>query len=310
MRDLNFVASITERDIDLLLLEELSVSDAFREWLTARLFGSRVYSSAAGAWHSVVAGEQREADLLFIFLDQSGQRIAVLLENKIDAPPQPEQAEGYLVRGKRGEEEGYWDSYITCILAPQKYLNAASKSDGYQQKVSYEELLAYFASRRFLDVRFDYKARIVQEAIEQNRRGYQPVFSEEMTGFVQQYVAYANQFYPELHVQAAKPRPAGSTWITFSPKGLPLNAELCHQTTAGFVKVFFSGAAEQFAALEQRFMPLLSSDQAIALAGKSVSISQEVPRLEPLSQTFVEQQKKVDTALVALRQLLALISKA
>lgn len=102
MKDINFIASINERDIDLLILEELTVSDEFLDWFSARLFGCTVYSAAAGAWHSVVAGDNRESDLLFIFLSQSGERIAILIENKIDAPPQPQQAKGYAAEALQG----------------------------------------------------------------------------------------------------------------------------------------------------------------------------------------------------------------
>jgi hypothetical protein len=309
MKDMNFIASVNERDIDLLILEELTVSDEFCDWFSARVFGCTVYNAAGGAWHSVVAGDNRESDLLFIFLSQSGERIAILIENKIDAPPQPQQAQGYRNRGEQGEVDGFWDSFKTCLIAPERYLASSRQTELYDHEVSYEEILAYFSSRRFRDNRFGYKAKVIQEAIEQNRRGYQPVFSREMTAFVEKYVMYAQRHFPQLGVQAAKPRPAGSTWIKFRPAGLATSIDLCHQMTAGYAKVFFTGAIEQLEAITNKYAPYLTEYQLISAAGKSVSITVEVPKLEPL-QPFEQQQEKVAMALQQLSALLQVLVKA
>ena len=308
MKDINFIASINERDIDLLILEELTVSDEFRDWFSARLFSCTVYSAAAGAWHSVVAADNRESDLLFIFLSQSGERVAILIENKIDAPPQPQQAQGYKSRGEQGEADGFWDSFKTCLIAPERYLTSSRQTELYDHEISYEEILAYFSSRRFRDSRFGYKAKLMQEAIEQNRRGCQPVFNREITVFVEQYVAYAELHFPQLVVQAAKPRPAGSTWIKFRPSGIATSIDLCHQMTAGFVKVFFTGAIEQLEALTNKYAPYVTEHQLINAAGKSVSITVEVPKLDPL-QAFESQLEKVSSALQQLSALLHVLLK-
>jgi hypothetical protein len=37
--DENFIETVSERDIDLVVLEELAVNDAFREWLASRALG-------------------------------------------------------------------------------------------------------------------------------------------------------------------------------------------------------------------------------------------------------------------------------
>ena len=90
MLDIPFIASVAERDIDLVVLEELSVSDEFRDWFSSRVYGAPVYQAEIGAWHSVVSGALGESDVLFVFTSQLGQRIALLIENKISAPPQRE----------------------------------------------------------------------------------------------------------------------------------------------------------------------------------------------------------------------------
>jgi hypothetical protein len=128
MLDLKFIASIAERDIDLLVMEELSVSDEFREWFSCRVFGEPSFQAEIGTWHSVCDSQLGESDIIFLFQAMDGARTAILIENKIDAPPQPQQGERYYLRGKKGFTEGYWDKFKTCVIAPSKYLSSSKHS--------------------------------------------------------------------------------------------------------------------------------------------------------------------------------------
>lgn len=307
MLDINFIASVAERDIDLVVLEELSVSEEFREWMAARVLGEPAYKEDIGSWHSVVDSEHGESDLVFIFISQFGKRIAVLIENKIDASPQPDQGTRYTMRGSKGIQSGYWEEFRTCLIAPQQYLESAKQTDAYGSKVSYEELSAYFSSRRFRDIRYQYKTRLIQEAIQKNRRGYQPEYNEVMTKFVAAYCEYANLNFPGLCVQQAKPRPAGSTWVMFMPSKLGKNMSLCHQLTSGSVKLFISGANQDFESVKLNYEGRLQADMSISSAGKSVAITAGVPKLSPLTVEFNLTKGSVHAALEAVTTLVALI---
>lgn len=114
MRDLRFIVCVTERDIDLLILEELAVNEDFCRWLVRRLPGEPNYQNTLGAWHSVCDTTLGESDIVYAFVAATGKRIAVLIENKIGAPPQPEQAERYKQRGSKGIDRGDWDDCVTC----------------------------------------------------------------------------------------------------------------------------------------------------------------------------------------------------
>lgn len=308
MLELKFVASIAERDIDLLVMEELSVSDEFREWFSSRVFGEPIFQSKIGAWHSVSDAQLGESDIVFLFEAIDGPRTAILIENKIGAPPQPQQGQRYRFRGEKGLKEGYWEKFKTCVIAPSKYLSSSKHSESYDVNVSYEELLAYFQSRSPRDGRFPYKARILLEGIEQNRRGYQPEHNDQMTKFVSDYYAYASGEYAHLGMQEAKPRPAGSTWIMFYPKTFPKGINLAHQLTAGLVKAFFTGKAESFDALQEKYKSILPDNASIEVAGKSVAISIEVPKVDPLTISFADQKEKVMQALQNLSILEKLVS--
>ncbi len=309
MLELKFVASIAERDVDFLLMEELSVSSEFRQWLSSRVFGEPVYQKEIGAWHSVSDSILGESDIVFLFEALDGPRTAILIENKIDAPPQQKQAERYRLRGEKGLKDGHWENYVTCVIAPQKYLVSANKSQTYDMELSYEEILAYFQSRSSRHARFAYRAKILLEAIEKNRRGYQAEHNDEMTKYVFDYISMASKDYAHLGVQEAAARPAGNTWIGFHPESLPKGIFMVHQMKSGFVKVFFDKRAEFFDLLEAKYSTNLPDNASIEITGKSVAISVVVPKLEPLSLLFSEQEEKVKQALNELSQLEKIVSK-
>lgn len=309
MLEFQFIASLAERDVDLLLLEELSVSEKFRKWFANLVFDEPAYRSNIGAWHSVTSKNLGESDLLFLFLAENKSRLAILIENKIDAPPMPKQGKRYHQRGEAGISAGQWDRFKTCIIAPKKYLAAAKQSGVYDFEVSYEDIYSYFVSRSNQDTRFAYKAKVLLEGIEKNRRGYQPEINEQMTNFVKQYFEFANDNYPALNIQKVKPRPAGANWIEFYPDVLPPSGiGLAHQITSGFVKLFFKLQANNYETILEKYKNRLSERMSIELAGQSVAISMRVPKLSPLKKSFADERKKVVSALECLSQLSMLLS--
>ena len=91
-----FIEYVAERDIDLLLLEELHSSASFRSWMIAHVLGPGFGAVAfVGAWHSLTDPGLGESDLVLLSKTPTGETIAILIENKIDAPPQPDQALRY-----------------------------------------------------------------------------------------------------------------------------------------------------------------------------------------------------------------------
>jgi hypothetical protein len=304
MRNLKFIPYIAERDVDLLVLEELSVSENFREWFTGLVFGEHVYRSKHGTWHSVYSDNLGESDLLFLFIDKSGALSAILIENKIDASPMLKQGERYRKRGEKGIKDGSWKSFKTCIIAPKKYLESVKNSGVYDAEVSYEKIHSYFKSMSNKDLRFAYKAEILLEGIEKNRRGYQSDINEQMTNFVKQYVEFANENYPELNIQEAIPKPAGANWITFHPDILPpIGIGLAHLMTSGFVKLLFNGQANNYEKIFEKYKSRLSEQMAIGVAGQSVAIYMKVPKLTPMKKSFDEQRDKANVALKRLSQI-------
>lgn len=309
MLETRFIASVAERDIDLLLLEEFSVSEKFREWFSNQASGNSEYQSKVGVWHSVVDASLGESDLIFVFTSKSGERVAILIENKIDASPQPDQGGRYKQRGQKGISEGYWERFITCVIAPKRYLQSSMHNQVYDVEIPYENVAVYFSESGQDSERLAYKAAVIQEAIEQNRRGYQPEYSLAMTKFVEDYYERAAREFSELKMQEAKPRPSGSTWVIFNPTVLPRGAYLCHQLAAGMVKLFF-GPPSSIESVSDLYRPHISEQMKIEPAGKSVAIIMQSPKIDPLNLSVSQQQEAVRIGLMTASELLEVAKRA
>jgi hypothetical protein len=275
--------AIYERDVDLLLLEELSVSSEFASWLVGQTDLSGInFGSLDSVQHSVV-DQGRESDLIVIFLDTTGDRYALLIENKIDAPAQPDQSSGYRSRAHVGIDAGRWKDARTCILAPEAYLGKDSEAKGYNIQVSYEAIAAWFDQRAKSDPRYSYRATVMRNAIEQARRVRVAEVDEGVTAFWHAYWKDVSFFYPELEFSDPGTRSTGSTWIQFFPKIRGKARTIEHKLTAGFVDLSLPKVpASRFDELRQRFLPTTAPrSMEVVLAGKSLVIRSAVPKIDP-----------------------------
>ena len=147
LQDTSQIKNVSERDIDMLLLEELNVNKKFSQWFLDTAFPQNGKMDCEGAWHSVSDPELGESDLIILY----GNGFAILVENKIDAPVQPRQGERYIERGEIGVNEGAWKSFGTCMVAPKEYLDTTEDSRVYDSTINYEDLGKWFALESEID---------------------------------------------------------------------------------------------------------------------------------------------------------------
>jgi hypothetical protein len=185
-----FLATVTERDVDMLLMEEFHISDDFVAWFCSKI--GLDGTSFAGAWHSV-SDTDGETDLLLRVL-KNGRRIGILIENKVSAPEQNLQAERYHLRGIRSREDGKLDEYVTVMCAPQSYLDGLSANTVYQHRFPYELIAEWFGEK--VGRRAAWRHHFMLEAIEQGRRGYTMVVNATTTAFHQDYWQYLRNRHP------------------------------------------------------------------------------------------------------------------
>ncbi|MGN1078818.1 MAG: hypothetical protein ACI4TE_01450 [Alphaproteobacteria bacterium] len=165
---------LAERDMDLLVLEEMLSSDPFKKWLVSKLYnGTRQFRRMIGAWHTPSLEPLGSVDILFVFEEMSaGHKCAILIENKIDQPKQNLQAQRYFEFGEKGVKDGYWDEYLTCLFSPQAYFSSLEPSEYFSSYLSYEEIETWFSraaaeSHSATPQRSAYKKTLIRQAIEQ-----------------------------------------------------------------------------------------------------------------------------------------------
>ena len=104
-----------ERDVDLVLVRAFAADNS-----VARLFLNET-DKILEVYHS--AAELHGESDLQIIVERNGHRHAILIENKVNAPTQPDQYQRYCQRGQRGLLDGQWRDFTVYIAAPQKYLD-------------------------------------------------------------------------------------------------------------------------------------------------------------------------------------------
>ena len=306
MQDVQFIECVAERDIDLLLLEELHVSTAFRNWIVGQTFCQEICCKLfLGAWHSVTHQTFGESDLLLLFADIQGNKTALLIENKIDAAPQTEQGARYRLRGQAGLDDGLWAKFRTCMIAPKAYLDGTSDARAYDVQLSYEQISDWFQQQAGSNDRSAYKARIVQEAIEQNRRGYRPTPHAAVTKFWSNYWHLASAEFPQLQMKQPGRVPAESDWPQFRNPALGPGRRIVHKLADGVVDLEIGSAGNIVEQIAARNGEILKGGFEVVQTGKSASIRLRVPKVDRFGD-LSSQLAAVHAGLSAACKLLAL----
>ena len=263
----------TERDVDLLLVEELRCSHSFRDCFISELSmltGARLSHHNGQVFHSRRRmHSRREIDILLEILGVDG-RYAILIENKLDTSEQPQQAESYRLEAAALAAEGF-DFALTVLICPQAY---AAKSPAFAAKFdavfSYERLLTVLRERADteegeLAFRLRYRADLVSQAIEKARRGYQAVPIAAVSNFTRSYVAMLRELGINLPPGPSmlKDAPAESKTMIFAPSALPKwdflpQTRLVHQLREGNANLCFYGWGDYFTHLAGQIAPTLA----------------------------------------------------
>lgn len=271
-------AYLRERDIDILLVEELTVSPEFAAWfcehVSPKLTGVRV----VGVTQSINTKYDGETDIQLV-VDTDDGRAAVLIENKIDARPQPNQALRYRTRGEAGLQAGRWGKFFTCLAATEKYIRGPYEASKFDTCVSYEAILNFFESHE--GARPAFKAAMLREAIEQNRREAEVETHEESTAFFQSYYDLVQEEAATLNPDVPRPRSAGSRWMVFRPESFPIGVTLRHKLPQGEVRLYIRARGDAVLNIASRLRPLLDSDMVVEWTAASVTVHIEAPPILP-----------------------------
>lgn len=257
----------TERDIDLLVVEELSCGEDLLRMLFRTVL-NRDLDRAGYRSHQVIHSRRRvhnrrEIDIC-VEIDLGGSRPAMLLiENKLDASEQVDQGVSY------GEEAAFLvasDRAVqvwTILMCPVSYVAAnerfAAEFDGVAH---YEDVRDFLNIRALglngeLAMRISYRSGLIDQAITKSRRGYVAVPLAAISDFNARYVTVVREKYPSLAPGPAMLKdgsPGESKTMIFGPQTLPNwdflpQMRLVHQLREANANLCFYGWGDHFSEL-------------------------------------------------------------
>jgi hypothetical protein len=280
---------LRERDIDLLICSELHAGGgSLTRFLTSRLAGDRARFVRAWVSHADIDGE---SDLLVAF-EQNGRTIIALIENKIAAIFQPDQALRYRKRAERWAKMDGISSVVTVLIAPEEYMSHAGSSD-FDQRVTYEAVANVLRSEP--DCRASFTAEAILTGIAQCRAGYVMRPNEAVTEMWNVCWEIACRVAPSLNFERTGEKPGESTWFYFRKaagfEGLR-GAVVVYKAERGQVDLQFSGTSPT--ELARRSLGLLDTSMKVVPAAKSASVRLSVPVIDFHSSASAQEAKIVD----------------
>lgn len=296
-----FSPQVRELHIDFLLEEEFYASPAFlRSFISSGEF--RDDSACLEYVKRSVGDAFGEVDLLVVYKAGTGNRTAILIEDKLRAAFQPLQPDRYHERGKDGLGRD-WEAYWTCLVAPEHYMPA---THGFNVAISVERVIEMFVDMD--ETRREFKIQVLKEVIRKCESTGVQVVDPVVTEFRRRHYAFFHQFFAEeLRVgridDIRRPAPTykGDTWFGFrSRMHLPQGAYLNHKASMGVVDLTFPYTE---VGVLRKIQAHLEPDMAAVQTGKSAAIRVEVPRIVSFDD-FDREPGAVEESFVAVRRLL------
>ena len=256
---------VLERDVDLMIINQISFNKSFLSLFLDKI--SKKNYIVESIEHSLMDQEYGESDITVI-LSNGIKKIALLIEDKIDAHAMPMQPERYIKRGKKGIENKQYDEFYDFIVAPQEYLESNMEAKQYTYKISYEEMLSVLK-----DV---YSVKLLNKAIEEKKSGYIIIENKSVTNFWKQYYSFIKNNYPTIKIREIHgPRSSKAVW----PELLTdyNQVRIIHKSDKGYLDLIFNRFGEHIDVFYKYLEGLINEEFNVVKIGKSLSIRTMVP---------------------------------
>ncbi|MBN2890284.1 MAG: PD-(D/E)XK nuclease family protein [Bacteroidales bacterium] len=286
------IEAVTERDIDLLIIEELFANVDFFNWIVSNTIKEPDLKFVK-AFHSL-SDETGETDIAVLCKNQR-KKTLLLIENKIDANFQPKQAERYRLRGENHIFKNECNKFYTFLVAPKQYI---VNNDDFDFYIEYELLKEYFKQWTIDINRSKFKIELLDLAIEKYRRGYSTNPDERAIDFHRKLYEYSNKYYPHLQKDKINPNaPIGSTTFCFTPEIVKndKNTWLCF-VASGKAVIWLGQMADKLDDVKEKYKSTLTEEMQIEKAGKSIAIRILTEKID-IAESFESQEKLVRKAL-------------
>jgi len=157
------ISHVGEHDVHLLLAEEFVASSAFRPWFLESI-GLPGSLDVVAVDHSAMDTDTGESDLEVTLRTDTGDT-KLLIEVKIDAVLQPNQAERYRARASNYCAGGSCVFVQTVIVAPAEYFRNETDHYGFDHRVEIESVLDWFEKAEALGNRRCFKTALLRQAL-------------------------------------------------------------------------------------------------------------------------------------------------
>lgn len=229
---------ISERDMDMMFLQLFSTDSGF----VGLFLNATPYKEDPFVIESIELSKSDpklgESDIT-VLLSVAQKKVALLIENKIDAIAMPKQAERYEKRGDKGKKKGEYDEYYCFIVCPQKYYDNNDEAHNYPNVITYERIKEHLRKNDSLLCRT--YCQQLEQAIEKAKKPPKVEVDENANRFFRQYKDYQEENYPELNLTTK--RDANGYWAHYTTRFGTVY--LFHKIEAGFIDLTFNKASDR-----------------------------------------------------------------
>ena len=288
-----------ERDMDLMLMRILSYDAAF----LSRLFLSQIGFEncdidAMSISHSVFT-EDGETDIEVILTLENGRRVALLLEDKIDAQAMDQQSGRYHIRGDKAVKDGRYDEYHVFIVAPQQYLDTNAEAGKYPHRISYETLREHLTD--------PFEKAVIDKALE-GYGGVKLARNQQVTAFWDKVYDYVDEnFSGVFRIDGERGLPRSGLpgqWITIRCNN---KFEITIKSDRGYADLEIKNYADKFETFCKDNKALIDEEKLfIRTASKSLAIRKYIAPID-FTMPFETQEPALRTAFDAAKELQELV---
>ena len=215
------------------------------------------------------------------FSDNVRSRFALHIEDKIDAPLQPEQEARYRLRAQSAIQRGLYSAFEVVLCSPKAYPLTHVEASRFDSCVHYEAISEFLKSQSEKDARSAYRAQFVATAARRCSNAWEADRDDPVTNaFWRAAYEIADREFPDLDMQEPK-FTKGQTWVGFRPRDMPTQPRRIYidcKGAFGHVDLKFSACLARLFA--PRVLPVLEKDMHVRQAGKATAIRVEVPSFE------------------------------
>jgi hypothetical protein len=263
-----------ERDIDLLLAEEFSVNAEFAEWMKTKTAMARSEARVADVLVSK-SDNLGESDLIVVYEYADGGKFALMIEDKVDAPLQPEQAARYRLRAEREVQLGLCATFEVWLFAPRHYVERCTSIAGFDGAVTFEEI-ADFLRRNTSSARHRYRAEFLETAAVRRANNWVRQSDDATNEFWEAAYKLAASKFPILEMKRLNVT-KDSRWITLRPADMPTQPKriyLSFKGDRGQMDLTFSNV--QAHSFSEMIEHVLEPDMTVHQTAASAAIRLEV----------------------------------